>query len=228
MLVQQSNRVITQPDLSAVRFLVSKDQKQAPANSFLRTNWRPNQQIAISKASGDSGMFELNFNDDRYLPFEGTGAICDWQLTIPQATNAFDLSTISDVIFYINYTAQDGGTEFAQQVMNLPEIKNYKGVLVVSIRQQFNQAWNTFMTSGVGAFSVSKLQFPANLQPPVMDETKITKIYRTKKGQSSGIDVSLKFDTPKTGDWQIKFTDPILRAELLDMILEIPYSADFK
>jgi hypothetical protein len=121
-LVQQSNKVVTQPDLNTVRFLVSKDKGQTPGSNSLRINWRPNQQIAISKASGDTGMFELNFNDERYLPFEGTGAVSDWQLNIPLATNAFDLTTISDVILYINYTAQDGGVEFAQQVSNLPEI----------------------------------------------------------------------------------------------------------
>ena len=122
-LVQQSNKVVTQPNLNTVKYLVSNEKGQAPGNNSLRINWRPNQQIAISKASGDTGLFELNFNDERYLPFEGTGAVSDWELSIPQATNAFDLSTISDVIMYINYTAQDGGVEFAQQVSNLPEIK---------------------------------------------------------------------------------------------------------
>lgn len=122
-LRQQSNKVVTQPNLNTVKYLVSNEKGQAPGNNSLRINWRPNQQIAISKASGDNGLFELNFNDDRYLPFEGTGAVSDWELNIPQATNVFDLTTISDVIMYINYTAQDGGVEFAQQVSNLPEIK---------------------------------------------------------------------------------------------------------
>jgi hypothetical protein len=33
------------------------------------------QSIATSHAQNDSGMFELNFRDERYLPFEGAGAI---------------------------------------------------------------------------------------------------------------------------------------------------------
>jgi Tc toxin complex TcA C-terminal TcB-binding domain len=33
------------------------------------------QSIATSSAQNDSGMFELNFRDERYLPFEGAGAI---------------------------------------------------------------------------------------------------------------------------------------------------------
>lgn len=227
-LVQQSNKVVTRPDLNTVKYLVSKEKQQPPAN-VLRINWRPNQQVAISKAGGDSGLFELNFNDDRYLPFEGTGAISEWQLSIPPATNAFDLNTISDVIMYINYTAQDGGVEFAQQVINLPEIKNYKGLQVISIRQQFNQAWNTFMTKGSATFSVADLPWPANLQLPVhMDQQHITKVYRTINGNTDGIDVILQFDQPGPYDWKITFTDDQKRSELLDIILEIPYSAVLK
>ena len=33
------------------------------------------QSIATSTAQNDDGLFELNFRDDRYLPFEGSGAI---------------------------------------------------------------------------------------------------------------------------------------------------------
>jgi hypothetical protein len=33
---------------------------------------------------GDAGMFELNFRDERYLPFEGAGAISEWRLEFLQ------------------------------------------------------------------------------------------------------------------------------------------------
>jgi hypothetical protein len=39
--------------------------------------------IAASTAH-DSGVFELNFRDERYLPFEGAGAInSTWTLDLP-------------------------------------------------------------------------------------------------------------------------------------------------
>src|SRR5262249_13785831 len=43
------------------------------------------QSVATSTGRNDSGLFELNFRDDRYLPFEGTGAIGVWQIEIPTA-----------------------------------------------------------------------------------------------------------------------------------------------
>jgi hypothetical protein len=67
------------------------------------------QSIATSSAQNDSGLFELNFRDDRYLPFEGTGAISLWHLKLPAAARQFDYNTISDVIIHLKYTARDGG-----------------------------------------------------------------------------------------------------------------------
>ena len=72
-------------------------------------NFAATQSIATSTGQNDSGMFEVNFRDDRYLPFEGAGAISTWQITMPQDTNAFNFETISDVILNFNYTSRDGG-----------------------------------------------------------------------------------------------------------------------
>jgi len=67
------------------------------------------QSIATSSAQQDSGLFELNFRDERYLPFEGAGAISQWHLELPAAIRQFDYNTISDVIIHLRYTARDGG-----------------------------------------------------------------------------------------------------------------------
>lgn len=67
---------------------------------------------AISHGVNDSGQFQLNFNDDRYLPFEGLPIDGDGSagltLTFPNATGANKqnamLQTLSDIILHINYT----------------------------------------------------------------------------------------------------------------------------
>lgn len=65
-------------------------------------------QTAVSTSSGnnDGGQFELNFRDERYLPFEGAGAESTWSLQLPSAFRPFDYRTINDVIIHISYTAQ--------------------------------------------------------------------------------------------------------------------------
>ncbi|WP_456457669.1 Tc toxin subunit A-related protein [Reichenbachiella sp.] len=67
------------------------------------------QSIATSSGQNDSGLFELNFNDERYLPFEGAGAISTWRLELSGDYRQFDYDTIADVILHMNYTAREGG-----------------------------------------------------------------------------------------------------------------------
>lgn len=69
------------------------------------------QSIATSHGQKDSGLFELQFKDDRYLPFEGTGAISSWRLELPKPELAqFNYDTIADVIVHISYTSREGGS----------------------------------------------------------------------------------------------------------------------
>ncbi len=65
--------------------------------------------IATSSGRADAGMFEVNFGDDRYLPFEYAGAVSRWRLELPPENNYFDLDTLTDVIVHLSYTAREGG-----------------------------------------------------------------------------------------------------------------------
>jgi hypothetical protein len=67
------------------------------------------QSIATGTAQGDSGLFEFNFRDERYLPFEGAGAVSRWRLELPDSTRQFDYHTISDVVVQMSYTARQAG-----------------------------------------------------------------------------------------------------------------------
>jgi hypothetical protein len=87
------------------------------------TNYAATQSIATSTAQNDSGLFEVNFQDPRYLPFEGAGVISTWQIELPPDCNAFDFETISDVVLNIKYTCRYGGDNLrtiAQQARTLP------------------------------------------------------------------------------------------------------------
>jgi hypothetical protein len=74
------------------------------------------QSIATSTGQSDTGMFELNFRDERYLPFEGAGAVGTWRIELPTAFRNFDYATITDVVLQLRYTARDGGGAFRTKV----------------------------------------------------------------------------------------------------------------
>jgi hypothetical protein len=72
-----------------------------------RVDWQINQQIALSQRVNNTGMFTFNFNDERYLPFEGTGAISAWKLEMNTGNESQEmvLENLTDVIIELNYTA---------------------------------------------------------------------------------------------------------------------------
>ncbi|WP_367374090.1 neuraminidase-like domain-containing protein [Pseudomonas lini] len=71
---------------------------------------RANQQIALSTGVDDNGLFTLNFQDERYLPFEYTGAVSKWKLAFPNHTaQKVMLQSLTDIIVHVCYTARSGG-----------------------------------------------------------------------------------------------------------------------
>jgi hypothetical protein len=121
-----------------------------PDNRFI-TNFAAMQAITTSTAQNDSGLFELNFRDERYLPFEGAGAVSLWRIDLPKDCNAFDFDTISDVILKLNYTAREGGSllkEKAKAAMN-QAISDEKAPLArfFSAKHEFPTPWHQFLNS---------------------------------------------------------------------------------
>ncbi|MGV8962836.1 MAG: neuraminidase-like domain-containing protein [Candidatus Saccharimonadaceae bacterium] len=101
--------------------------------------------IATSHAQNDSGMFELNFRDERLLPFEGAGVISRWQIKLPKETNQFDTDTISDLIVQFKYTAREGGKN--QVDMAMAEVRNNikNGNRLFSLKYEFPDEWHRFL-----------------------------------------------------------------------------------
>lgn len=167
-LTQMGNTVVVKPNIAAVEYLLGLPDKAAPTDGSLRVNWNPNQEIIISSGINDAGVFQLNFNDEQYLPFEGTGAISSWSLRIPQASNAFSLRSISDVIITVEYTAEDGGSTYASKVTALAPLTDYKGWQYLSMRQLYSTAWFDFCEHPVDnvyslIFELLAQMYPANL-----------------------------------------------------------------
>jgi hypothetical protein len=78
-------------------------------NEGVRENLRASQQIALSSGVDDDGMFTLNFDDERYLPFEGTGALSRWSLNFPNHRNQQAIvDSLTDIIVHVQYTAKVG------------------------------------------------------------------------------------------------------------------------
>jgi hypothetical protein len=94
----------------------------------------PITSIAASTGQNDSGVFELTFKDERYMPFEGAGTISKWRLELPDDFRLFDYETITDVILQMRYTSLDGGDKLKN--VAVASLKNYiKSVEELSQRE---------------------------------------------------------------------------------------------
>jgi hypothetical protein len=136
-----------------------------------RSSYLPIQSIATSSAQNDSGLFELNFRDERYLPFEGAGAISTWRLSLPGEFRQFDYDTISDVILHLRYTASDGGESFMDEALKqlrrspAPEASP-PFFLVLEPRQAFASEWQRFLTpTPAGSKHTLSLSLTSDLFP---------------------------------------------------------------
>jgi peptidoglycan hydrolase-like protein with peptidoglycan-binding domain len=108
--------------------------------------------IATSNAQNDNGLFELNFNDERYLPFEGAGVISDWEINLPIENNYFDFASLSDVIFHISYTSRNGGGQLTTKANeSVQAILPVKAARLLSSKHEFGTEWYRFLNPEGGA-----------------------------------------------------------------------------
>jgi hypothetical protein len=113
------------------------------------------QSIVTSTAQNDSGLFETNLRDERYLPFEGSGAISEWQLELPADVRQFDYDTISDVILHLRYTAREGGGllkngAIAHLKQQIDTAQTVGSVRLFSVRHEFPTEWAKFKSVKIG------------------------------------------------------------------------------
>jgi len=111
--------------------------------------------VVTSGASNDSGMFESNLHDERFLPFEGAGAISTWTLTLPNELRAFDYSTISDVILHVRYTAREAGGSLAvtatkELIKIFADATRSPQALILNLKYDFPTEWAAFV-NGAGS-----------------------------------------------------------------------------
>jgi Tc toxin complex TcA C-terminal TcB-binding domain/Neuraminidase-like domain/Salmonella virulence plasmid 28.1kDa A protein len=177
-LTQLSSQVVLKAEPKPVEYLLGLPGSSAPDQSMLRTNWWVNQRIALSSGLNDSGLFELSFSDPSYLPFEGTGAVSTWRLSMPQAANRFDYSAIADVVISLKYTALPGDEPFRRFVQGLEPVKTYASGAMFAVAQQFSAQWFAFMQDHADP-AQQTLSFPigASIVPPGVGDATMTAVY---------------------------------------------------
>jgi hypothetical protein len=111
------------------------------------------ESIVTSNGQADAGLFDVNLRDERYLPFEGAGAISEWLLELPTEFRSFDYRTISDVVLHVRYTARSGGSplkervaaELRDAVNDLARTEGQGLARLFRLRHEFPTEWHRFL-----------------------------------------------------------------------------------
>lgn len=160
----------------------------------------PQAAIATSHGQNDSGMFELNFNDERFLPFEGAGAVSEWRLELPLENNQFDLTAVSDVVLHIRYTARPSGDANLTQAAkdNLGNVLPPLGLRMFIINQEFSSEWYRFLHPEAGQDQVLMFRLGSEHVP----------FYARGKTNINLTDVSLIVEGAKGINYTVELTPP--------------------
>jgi hypothetical protein len=149
-LTLQRSSVRTSPALSAGEYARDGDDTERFSDHFGRV-----QSMVTSSANQDAGLFEVNLRDERYLPFEGSGAISSWRLQLPADLPQFDHDTISDVVLHVRYTAREGGAPLHSAAAahvrgRAAEAAAAGSVRMLSMRHEFPTEWARFTAAALG------------------------------------------------------------------------------
>ena len=173
----------------------------------------PIKAIATSNAQNDSGIFELNFRDDRYLPFEGAGVVSDWTIDLfndpndadfGKALRQFDYKTISDAIIQVRYTAREaGGLLKDGAIANLREYfgsdDQAPAMKIINLKHDFSSEWHKLLHPNNPANgNVLEFEITRNLFP-----------YRDKLHTLKINTITLLARCSDSGDYDITFNPPL-------------------
>ncbi|CAA9890522.1 conserved hypothetical protein [Candidatus Methylobacter favarea] len=142
----------------------------------------PIKAVAVSSAQNDSGMFELNFKDKRYLPFEGAGVISKWHLELP-SIRQYNYQTISDAIIHLKYTANEGGERLkslanksiTKQLENISQSLNETGLhIALNMKHDLPNEWHMLKKNGAIDLKIDKTRLPYMVQ--IIDKPAIEEV----------------------------------------------------
>ncbi len=170
------------------------------------------QSIVTSGGQNDSGMFEPNLRDERYLPFEGTGAISQWRIELPVEFKPFDYDTITDVVLHLRYSAREGGELLKRQALQeltgvineIPLGGSRRGLFrLFSARHEFSNEWYRFLSSPAPdqklKISLDADRFPFEFQTKKIKIQTMHSLLKLKEGMAYGESLPFGVDVNKEG-----------------------------
>jgi len=124
------------------------------------------EAIAVGSAPADSGRFVFDFRDDKYLPFEGAGAISRWRIELPRRLRSYDYDALANCTLHLKLTARRDETLTKPALDALQALLDSAGegtmFHLFSLRHDFPNEWQTLRASPAqkATLTVTRERFP--------------------------------------------------------------------
>ncbi len=158
-------------NVSAMLELEASQVRPAASGDLVEVPRAHGTTIAASTAQADGGVFELSFRDERYLPFEGQGAVSRWKLTLPGTVRSFDYRTITEAVVSLAYTARydaarrDAVEAPAGPASLLTFYREQPSQVLISGRRDWSHAFAQLVHAELG--TAVPFELPTAVLPPV-------------------------------------------------------------
>jgi hypothetical protein len=160
-------------------------------------NFAAVESIATSHGQNDSGLFDMEAKDGRYLPFRCAGVVSRWRVDLPRETNSFDRGAFTDLLLHFQYTARPGGDPLREAAWHARELalKDPAGLpqrRLFSGRGDARDVWHLFLHPGNTADAQTLgIDLSGDLFSP---------LFRERTVIVSDVDVYLNFKNTKNHD----------------------------
>lgn len=179
-------------NVSATLTLLGSEVRATPAGEILPVPLAHGTTIATSSAQADGGVFELSFRDERYLPFEGQGAVSSWRLELPRTVRVFDYASIADVVVSLAYSARSDAARRAivEGPPSVPgsllrHFQEHATLRIVSARQDLGASFSRLLRSAP-ATAVS-FELREDMLPPIYRRRAAEILTSAASGRPAGI-----------------------------------------
>ncbi len=142
----------------------------------LETIKRPSESISFTNAIGASGLFELQTESNKLMPFEGMGVEALWFFEMQRASNQMNYNSIADILITIDYTAINNFNYKQKVIQDLGNA--FSSALSISFKNNLPDQWfdlNSELNLENDELEVSFKIYPGDF-PPNLSNISITDI----------------------------------------------------
>ena len=179
-------------NVSATLTLLESQVRATPAGELASVPLAHGTTIATSSAQADGGVFEMSFRDERYLPFEGQGAVSSWWLELPHTARGFDYASINDVVMSLAYSARPDAARrtLVDGTASVPGLllRHYQDnatLRIVSARQDLATSFERLLRTAPA--TPVDFELTEDLLPPIFHHRRTEVLSAATSGMTAGV-----------------------------------------